>query len=395
MNLILIYLTSNAIERYGEVCALRQAMLFVFIPDPNGMRYKKIVGSAKTDYYYNGTQLLLENRNGIRLYYIYGVTGIEGMIYRGEYYYYDKNTLGDIIAIRDDTGNVIARYTYDAWGNHKVYGKNGAVDRSKTSIGNINPFRYRGYYYDTETGFYYLQTRYYDPTICRFINADNYELVAELSQTIGQLNLYAYANNNPIMLTDETGEGFLATILFGAIIGGLISGGFAIVEQISTNGWNAGNWDWQKIGVSALGGAVAGGISAVPLGGFIGAVAFGGAGAVAGGLITGSVNSVETFFTALTIGAIANALGYGLNVGIAKYKSRNIYNLGNKAKSLAVQRLQSHPLNMGAAALKGSYRNAFKNISQQEIQKLLMNSNFWLRNSVFSSITSSSLSGWY
>ena len=54
---------------------------------------------------------------------------------------------------------------------------------SSSFIGNINPFRYRGYYYDTETGFYYLQTRYYDPTICRFINADNYELVATLASS--------------------------------------------------------------------------------------------------------------------------------------------------------------------------------------------------------------------
>ena len=84
---------------------------------------------------------------------------------------FDKNTLGDITAIRDKDGNVVATYAYDAWGNCTV--RNFTSD----SIGNINPFRYRGYYYDNETGFYYLQTRYYDPTICRFINADNYELV--------------------------------------------------------------------------------------------------------------------------------------------------------------------------------------------------------------------------
>ncbi len=79
----------------------------------------------------------------------------------------------------------------------------------------VNPFRYRGYYYDTETGFYYLQTRYYDPEIRRFINADNYELIPTLAGTIGQLNVFAYANNDPIMYTDETGtEAFaLADIL--------------------------------------------------------------------------------------------------------------------------------------------------------------------------------------
>ena len=221
---------------------------FTYRYDGNGMRYKKIVGASKTDYYYNGTQLLLENRNGIRLYYIYGVTGIEGMIYRGQYYYYDKNTLGDIIAIRDDTGNVIARYTYDAWGNHKVYGKNGAVDKNKSSIGNINPFRYRGYYYDTETGFYYLQTRYYDPTICRFINADNYELVAELSSVAGQLNMYAYCNNNPIMYTDETGEILTETLIL-LIAGGTIGVGLLIGAVVGiVDAVQSGSTGWAAVG---------------------------------------------------------------------------------------------------------------------------------------------------
>ncbi len=165
---------------------------------------------------------VMESKNGSRTYYIYGVTGIEGMLYKGQYYYYDKNTLGDIIAIRNEYGDIVATYEYDAWGNHKVYNANGATESSQSFIGNINPFRYRGYYYDTETGFYYLQTRYYDPTICRFINADDYELVAELSQMVGQLNLYAYANNNPIMLTDETGESVLLAFLLGGLMGALV-----------------------------------------------------------------------------------------------------------------------------------------------------------------------------
>ena len=74
---------------------------------------------------------------------------------------FDKNTLGDIVAIRDEDGQIVARYEYDAWGN---------ITYKTGDMANTNPFRYRGYYYDVETGFYYLQTRYYDPTICRFIN---------------------------------------------------------------------------------------------------------------------------------------------------------------------------------------------------------------------------------
>ncbi len=118
-------------------------------------------------------------------------------------------------------------------------------------MADINPFRYRGYYYDTETGFYYLQTRYYDPEIRRFINADNYELLPILSQTIGQLNLYAYANNNPIMFTDETGESItLAAVLtFFAVVGiSAIDG--AVSAHLSGENWLIG------AGAGALGGAV-------------------------------------------------------------------------------------------------------------------------------------------
>lgn len=93
------------------------------------------------------------------------------------------------------------------------------LNTNATSIGNINPFRYRGYYYDVETGFYYLQTRYYDPTICRFINADDYELVAELASVPGQLNLYAYCGNNPVMGYDPTGTWDWATFWQGVGMG--------------------------------------------------------------------------------------------------------------------------------------------------------------------------------
>ena len=147
---------------------------------------------------------------------------------------------------------------------------------SSSFIGNINPFRYRGYYYDAETGFYYLQTRYYDPTICRFINADNYELVAQLAGS-KELNMYAYCRNNPIMFTDETGEGFLtALIIIGvcALIGGVVGG------VISYNDGNRG-WDVVLdvvIGV-AVGAAIAG--AGLMLGG-VGVIAFQSIGGVLG-----------------------------------------------------------------------------------------------------------------
>ena len=185
------------------------------------------------------------------------MNGLSGMVYNGENYYYVKNTLGDIIAIRNSAGTEVASYNYDAWGN--VIVKSG-------TMADINPFRYRGYYYDVETGFYYLQTRYYDPTTRLFINADNYELLATLAEIPGQLNMYGYCNNNPIMFTDETGEVILSTIVVGAVIGGALSFTSSVIEQVAVKGWDTSQWDWAEIGLSTLVGALSGAVAGSSLG---------------------------------------------------------------------------------------------------------------------------------
>ena len=205
--------------------------------------------------------------------------GIEGMIYNYQTYYFDKNTLGDIVAIRNQRGEIEAKYEYDAWGKVTVMNENGIPTMSEGSIGNINPFRYRGYYYDSETGFYYLQTRYYDPEICRFINADDYELIATLSEIPGQLNLYAYCNNNPIMYTDETGEFVLTSFLIGlgiamaigAGVGATAYVGTVVVEGISSGSFE---WNWADALAATVGGAIGGAFAYMPWGGALYAGAF-------------------------------------------------------------------------------------------------------------------------
>ena len=161
---------------------------------------------------------------------------IAGMIYNGITYYFLKNLFGDVIAIYNSSGSQVASYTYDAWGNESYTYSSG--------VGAENPFRYRGYYYDNETGFYYLQSRYYDPEICRFISADNLELLPALSQTAGQLNLYAYCNNNPVMYTDPTGE-FWDTVL------DLFFLGWDIYNLATNDGYK--DWtNWVALGIDAL-----------------------------------------------------------------------------------------------------------------------------------------------
>ena len=97
----------------------------------------------------------------------------------------------------------MVRYIYDAWGNHAVVDANGNDIEDMSHIGNVNPFRYRGYYYDAETGLYYLQTRYYDPETGRFISQDSIDYAR--NNTVNGLNLYCYCLNNPIKYVDFSG----------------------------------------------------------------------------------------------------------------------------------------------------------------------------------------------
>ncbi|MBE6665900.1 MAG: RHS repeat-associated core domain-containing protein [Ruminococcaceae bacterium] len=117
-------------------------------------------------------------------------------IYNGTQYYYVENLQGDVVKILNAFGSVVANYTYDAWGK---------VTNSGNIVGLYNPIRYRGYYYDTDTGFYYLQSRYYDPTIKRFISADDTNYLG-VNGDFTSLNLYAYCGNNPVMGSDPLGK---------------------------------------------------------------------------------------------------------------------------------------------------------------------------------------------
>ena len=109
-------------------------------------------------------------------------------------YYYVLNLQGDVVKLVNASGTVVASYEYDAWGN--ILSKSGAM-------ADKNPLRYRGYYYDAETGYYYLQSRYYDPTVRRFINADSY---ASTGQGFVGTNMFTYCNNNPVIYADTTGH---------------------------------------------------------------------------------------------------------------------------------------------------------------------------------------------
>lgn len=140
-------------------------------------------------------------------------------------YYYVLNAQGDVIALLNSAGALVASYNYGAWGNYSVHDDKGAKITKASFIGHINPLRYRGYYYDRETRLYYLQSRYYDFANCRFINADGL-----FTDGFIGANLFAYCANNPVNTTDHTGNfaitATVALITFGvALVATALAGG--------------------------------------------------------------------------------------------------------------------------------------------------------------------------
>ncbi len=195
--------------------------------DADGLRNYKKVGNTIHEYEYVGGQLVYEKRGDLKFYYRYNAMGELASIKRIDTseneetsVYVVTNTRGDIEELRLASGTRVARYVYDTWGNVlHIYDANGNdVKNDTTHIGVQNPFRYRSYYYDAESGLYYLQSRYYDPVTCRFVNADGY---VSTGDGILSNNMYAYCENNPVKLMDLSGNspiGIFLTILAVAAI---------------------------------------------------------------------------------------------------------------------------------------------------------------------------------
>ena len=185
----------------------------------DGIRTSKIVNNKETKYYLEGTNIVFETKDNNILYFMRDNTNdLIGFKYNDNIYYYIKNAQNDIIGILDSNYNIVAKYKYNSWGvNIKITdGIGNDVQNNLNHIANINPFRYRSYYYDSETKLYYLNSRYYNPLWGRFLNSDG--TIGANNDIIGY-NLYAYCSNKPIIFTDDTGEGIFGSLLIGGGIG--------------------------------------------------------------------------------------------------------------------------------------------------------------------------------
>lgn len=176
----------------------------------NGIRASKNINGVKTEINTINGKVLAQKTGEDILYFQYDSSDVPvGFVLNDTQYFYITNLSGDIVGITDAGGELIAEYSYDEWGKLLSITTSQENNAEQLAIAEINPLRYRGYYYDTETGYYYLQSRYYDPSICRFINADIYEIVNSAKNTnrIG-LNLFVYCGNDAVNNADYNGAAY-------------------------------------------------------------------------------------------------------------------------------------------------------------------------------------------
>ena len=218
--------------------------------DADGLRLSKTVGSVEHKYVWQGGKLVSEYFGGKELEFFYDESGTPyAFSYKSSagatpaMYYYVTNLQGDVVNILNASGGIVATYSYNAWG--KVLTATG-------TMAGVNPLRYRGYYYDTDTGLYYLKSRYYDPEICRFINADN--LVSTGQGTLGT-NMFAYCGNNPVSRADTGGNAWWIPV--NAIVGGIVG----VLSRVVTNAAAGEKLSSGVIG-AFVGGAVYGAVAA-------------------------------------------------------------------------------------------------------------------------------------
>ena len=207
----------------------------------NGMRSRgeKVVDEAVTEYHMAGDLIASETSNGKTMWYIYDSgANLLAVNIDGKYYTYVRNIQNDIIALVDASGKTVVNYTYDSWG--KLLSITGSL---KDTVGVQNPFRYRGYYYDNETGMYYLKNRYYDPELRRFISADTVTTATASMETLHNRNLYAYCGENPLTRKDCTGD------IWGVAIAAFCVGA---VVSLATQIVSGDKISWIAVGTSGL-----------------------------------------------------------------------------------------------------------------------------------------------
>ena len=233
----------------------------------NRRRVQKRVNGVATNYYLHGKNVVHMTQGSDELHFFYDAQNKPAVVvYNGTAYAYLKNLQGDIVAILNGSGNAVVTYVYDAWG--RPISKTGSM---ASTLGTLNPFRYRSYVYDEETGLYYLESRFYCPALCRFINCDATDNLG-IGTVVLSFDLYTYCSSNPVRNADPTGEFAIGALLLsavGSMIGGAIAGAiiggvsYVVSTAISGDEFSASGMA-HAVGLGAVSGAVGGLIGAEP-----------------------------------------------------------------------------------------------------------------------------------
>ncbi|MDE6584149.1 MAG: hypothetical protein K2K15_01980, partial [Anaeroplasmataceae bacterium] len=286
-------------------------------------------------YGYDRDNLIYENGKNGEFHFLYDETGLlYSFIRNNETYYYVRDILQNIIGIIDKNGKLVVKYDYTAYGQLK------SISGDNITLAHANPFRYKGYYYDSDLGMYYCKSRYYNPIWCRWLNADSIENLDFTN--VNNMNLFAYCGNNPVMYVDPSGGSFILALV-AAVAGVLISGvmnGFATMS---------GRGEDESAGGAFLVGFIDGVISST---------------ALAVGLAFGS-NPLGFFITiagAFIGGSTGNAVGQKISYGnvdwrasflqgtmsaimnIVLYKASDMLGIGNKQTKFVPKVLENMSL---------------------------------------------------
>ena len=201
----------------------------------NGIRTSKTVNGVKHTYTLDGTKILREAWGNNTLIPLYdNEESVCGIVYNDTPYYFVKNLQDDVIAIVNKDAQVVVKYSYDAWGVCTII-----QDTSGCSIATVNPFRYRGYYYDEEIGLYYLQSRYYNPETGKFINADLTPQISFTSNDCVISNIFTYCSNMPSNMCDESGYYGITFKLMSSVLSAFSGAyiGAAVATYFGLRGW--------------------------------------------------------------------------------------------------------------------------------------------------------------
>jgi len=239
-------------NKNGTLASIGDNITYTY--NANGIRTKKVVDGVETDFLLDGTRIVKSITNNVELIYRYVLNKLVGFCYNGIEFIYERNILGDIIRIyNSETGEIVGEYAYDGYGNQSLI-------KDVDGMATLNPFRYRGYFFDSESNLFYLNSRYYDPEVGRFISPDIISILDETRGQINGLNLYIYCTDNPIMNIDPTG--YLAFWVLTMLIGAVAYGAYRGVKA-----YNSGKKDWDIVKEVTIG-AIVGGLVGALVGAF-------------------------------------------------------------------------------------------------------------------------------